>query len=386
MSKIDGKTGGAQQAKLGCTTLVALPFAAIGTLMLFLILRTLVMVATEQSWTVVPAQIVDVQMQPSPRGTLKVAATYEYEFQGKAYTGHRVSLYTADSFGDFYQQAYATLLDYHDRQKMFPAHVNSKNPSEAVLMPVLRWEAIGFYLLFAIVFGGAGWGIGINAWLRYRTARQEAILVQQHPGEPWKQRVGWATPHIKSTKAADAVMESCIAMLWNAATFPVLIVVPSEVADGNYFALTFLILPAAGAALIWWALVALARARRFRGTYLELASTPARPGAELRGTIHVPKALAESRNVNLSLRCEADDIATDSESDSDAAWNAESTAPVMLDKAKGEATIAIAIPIPTRLPDSSRTPGKHVAWLLSANAKLTGADFSAEFEVPVFKT
>ncbi len=355
------------------------------TLMLFLILRTLVMVATEQNWTVVPATIVDVQQKTSTRGTFRVAVTYEYVFQGQTYTGHRVSLYTADNFGNFYQQAFATLLDYHDRQKTFPAHVNPKNPSEAVLMPVLRWEAIGFYLVFALVFGGAGWGIGIKAWLRYRTARQEAILVQQHPGEPWKQRVAWATPHIESTKAADAVTESCIAIMWNAAMFPVLIVVPREVADGNHFALTFLILPAAGAALIWWALVALARARRFRGTYLELESTPAQPGTELRGTIHVPKALAESRKVSLSLRCESDDIATDPESDAEAAWSAESTAPVILDQAKGEATIAIAIPIPARLPHSSRVAGKHVAWLLSANAKLTGADFSAEFEVPVFK-
>ena len=93
------------------------------------------MVAIEQNWTVVPATIVDVQMPRSTRGTLKVAATYQFVFQGQTYTGHRVSLYTADNFGNFYKQAYATLRDYHDRQKAFPAHVNPKNPSEAVLMP-----------------------------------------------------------------------------------------------------------------------------------------------------------------------------------------------------------------------------------------------------------
>ena len=37
------------------------------------------------------------------------------------------------------------------------------------------------------------------------------------------------------------------------------------------------------------------------------------------------------------------------------------------------------------LPDSSRGSGEWCTWQLVAEAALAGADFEAEFEVPVFK-
>ena len=45
----------------------------------------------------------------------------------------------------------------------------------------------------------------------------------------------------------------------------------------------------------------------------------------------------------------------------------------------------IDLPIPHDLPDSSRDRNEWFAWRLTAFAKLAGADFEADFEVPVFK-
>ena len=90
----------------------------------------------------------------------------------------------------------------------------------------------------------------------------------------------------------DAITEICFAIFWNAATFPVLLVVPREVANGRYVALTFLLIPLIGIGLVWWALVALARATRFARTYLHLDTMPGRPGTPLRGHISAPQALA----------------------------------------------------------------------------------------------
>jgi hypothetical protein len=46
--------------------------------------------------------------------------------------------------------------------------------------------------------------------------------------------------------------------------------------------------------------------------------------------------------------------------------------------------LAVAIEVPAGSPSSARGPGDEYVWLLSASAPLKGADFAAEFEVPVF--
>lgn len=219
--------------------------------------------------------------------------------------------------------------------------------------------------------------------------------MERYPDEPWKQRVEWSKPAIKSSQAKDAILEVCIAVFWNVATFPVLLVIPREVGNGRYVALTFLLIPLIGAGLAWWALVAVARATRFAGTYLHLDTMPGRPGESLRGHISAPKALAGAAKVALTLRCEKTfgesspipGSATGKASAPGNAdiWRCDSATPVIRgQEPAGEVTLAVAIELPAGCPNSWRGPGDKFAWLLSANAPLKGADFSVEFEVPVF--
>ena len=98
--------------------------------------------------------------------------------------------------------------------------MNPKDPRESVLKPVLRWTAIGFYLVFTVVFGGLGWALIIASIARLLRAHNETVLMNQFPNEPWKWRVEWLKPAIKSNQGFDAITEICFAIFWNAATFP----------------------------------------------------------------------------------------------------------------------------------------------------------------------
>ena len=127
-----------------------------------------------------------------------VVARYAYTFDGKSYTGSRVSLYAPDNLGTFHHDACRELNDYLTRKAPYPLHVNPRAPDESILMPILRWEAIGFCLILIVVFGGVGWTVLVTTLLAVRQRRAEAERVERYPDEPWKQRVEWAGPCIRS--------------------------------------------------------------------------------------------------------------------------------------------------------------------------------------------
>jgi len=379
-------------ADLGWLALLALPFAAVGTFMAYLTLHTLFALMLMLGWPTVPAtlQTVELKAGSGSGATSKAVASYTYVVDGRRYTGTRVSVYGFDNLGDFHQRAFAELHDALARQAPYPVHVDPRAPTESILMPVLRWEAVGFYLVLAVVFGGAGWGILIASYLGARRRRMEAALVRQYPNQPWKQRVEWSGARITSSQRSDAVVQTCMAVFWNATTFPVLLIIPREVGNGRYVALTFLVCPLIGVGLLSWAFVALARAKRFGRVYLELDTMPGRPSEPLRGCIYAPKALGAVPDVAVGLRCErqyAVSIANKgTTTKSEVLWKVDSRTPVLRGQTStGDVMLAVAIEIPDGLPDSSRGAGDDYGWLLSARAPLAGADFAVEFEVPVFK-
>ena len=378
-------------SSLRVLALLALPFAVIGTVMTYVTLHTLLSVLIMQGWPTVPATLLSVELKAASGSgrAERAAASYTYAFDGQHYTGKRVSLYGADNLGSFQRDAYQDLQDHLSRQAPYPAHVNPKAPAESILLPVLRWEVVGFSLVFVVLFGGAGWGIITSAFLRIGKIRKEAALVRQYPDEPWKHRVEWSSGRIGSSQVADAIGETFLAVFWNVASFPVALIVPREVANGRLVALTFLVIPLAGAGLAYWALVSLVRARRFGQTYLTLDTMPGRPGSALRGHIYAPKALEEAAEAALTLRCERQYQVSGTDrgatTRTEVRWNHGSATPVVRGQtATGDVMLAVAIEIPAGLPSSSRGPGEDYLWLLSASASLKGADFAAEFELPVF--
>jgi hypothetical protein len=155
--------------------------------------------------------------------------------------------------------------------------------------------------------------------------------------------------------------------------------------------LLFLVFPVLGIFLARWAAISVARARRFGATYLALDTFPARPGEQLRGRVYAPAALEDTNEAKLSFRCEKNDKVTGRDGKTGTqivtVWENEAMAQVLRGQSStGEAMLKVDFAVPAMFPDSaSNVRGEYFTWRLAASAILKGADFEAEFEVPVFK-
>jgi hypothetical protein len=360
-------------------SLLALPLALIGTGMAYRAVSVVISAKSMQAWPTVPATLQTVQL------TGHVKATYTYAVNGQQFTGKRASLYGDDNLSNFHQRAYEQLQGYLSRQEPWPAHVNPKAPDESILTPELRWDVVAFYLIFVAIFGGAGWGLLIGSWSKYRRYRQELALQKQFPSEPWRWRVEWSTNHIKSTETATALGAVCITVFWNACSWPMLFALPEKLHEHRYSGLLLLVFPLIGVGLVGWTAVQVARARRFGRTYLELDDFPARPGENVTGRIYAPAALGNAEEVGLTFTCEQNSRRGSGVKVS-AMWETAAIAEIVRGESpNGGVVLKFQMLIPDSLPDSTRNWGEWYEWHLAASAGLKGADFEAEFEVPVFK-
>jgi len=118
-----------------------------------------------------------------------------------------------------------------------------------------------FLILFAVVFGGVGFGLFGLALFGRRTLRAAEALKAQHPDAPWLWREDWARGIIRSGGRSTAVGAWFFAFFWNIISGTVVIMVlPRELARGNHAALFALLFPAIGLGLLIWALWAWPRA------------------------------------------------------------------------------------------------------------------------------
>lgn len=352
--------------------------------MVYVALKTVTTALTMQAWPSVPATLQQVELVGGTRGSKRASATYTYSINGQQFTGRRVSLYGADNVGGFQIRADEELRGYLARNEPYPAHVNPKDPRQSILMPVLRWEIVAFDLIFVAIFGGAGWGLLISTYLSYRRIRIEKALALQYPGEPWRQRMEWSANRIQSNENPAAIGALAGAIFFNACSWPMLFAIPEKLRAGEYLGLLFAVFPVIGIGLLYWAGVTVARARRFGRTYLVLDTFPARPGEPMRGRMYAPAALAGSQEAKLTLTCERNYRGSGTETET--VWEQKAASQVLAGQSQsGEVILNVDFLIPDSLPGrSSRSPEAWFTWQLSATAVLAGADFEAEFEVPVF--
>ena len=134
----------------------------------------------------------------------------------------------------------------------------------AILARHRDWEDIGLYLVFSVVFGGAGFGLMGAAIYRFRKAQGEAALQEKHPGEPWLHKDEYREGKIRSTTKRALVNSVIVAVMWNAVSSPLLFMVPKEVLEkDNPAALLGLLSPIVGVGLLVRAWKNFARWRKF---------------------------------------------------------------------------------------------------------------------------
>jgi len=379
----------------GCLVLFSLPFAGAGVFMLSLIATTIWQSHTFSQWPTVPARILEAELKfshSSDGTTERATARYEYEWEGVLYEGDRVSTSKgSDNVGSFHKRKADTLKAALRQEKRLDVHVNPANPAESILYPEIRWEMIGFYGVFSLVFGGAGFGLMIFG---LRSGRQTAVRKEREvssPGEPWTWKPEWASGEIKSGGKTGAVVITVFAVVWNLVSLPVLFAFQEEfIEKGNRMFAIALLFPLVGVFLFIAMAYMWIRYRKYGACTFVMQKMPGVIGGRLMGAIRIPKGIQAEDGVEVTLR-NVRRITTGSGKHRNTR-----EAELWLDSRRlsnwrtgptGESLLPVLFDIPYDTePFHDENPDNKVLWCLKAEAKTPGVDFHAEFEVPVFRT
>jgi hypothetical protein len=256
-----------------------------------------------------------------------------------------------------------------------------------------QWSQAGFFALFALTFGGVGFG-GIAAGLagRRKLAEIEA-LEGLNPGKPWLWRSDWAAGRVDDSSRATMWTAWVFAALWNLISIPSGILgVQAALRENKPAGFIALIFPIVGAGLIVWATRATLRYRRFGISRLELTTKPGVVGHSLAGAVRTTITLRPAQGFQVCLRCirRVTSGTGDNRSTSESTlWQEEARVQgqVSRDATGMGTTIPIAFAIPAdAIPCDSSNSANRVLWRLEVSADVPGVDYAASFEVPVFRT
>ncbi|HEY5344776.1 MAG TPA: hypothetical protein VIK62_00360 [Verrucomicrobiae bacterium] len=258
---------------------------------------------------------------------------------------------------------------------------NSGNHSNA---PLLIFG--GFFLVMALAVV-----ISVVQGIR-KMAKLESTPPPPREDKPWLKRPDWAAGKIKSTAGAQvklfAIMAVAFCGIGGLAAFAAL---PKELHNGNYKALLVLIFPAIGIGFLI-AIVRVFRARRrFGDCFFELAQIPAPLGGSLDGMIQTGTRLRLEHGLHLKFSCIRRVVTGSGKNESTqetVLWQAEKVFKPEADLPEpepGHSGIPVFFKLPADQPECYACGRESVSWRLEAKAKMSGPDFSATFDVPVFQ-
>jgi len=251
----------------------------------------------------------------------------------------------------------------------------------------------GFALCgFGLVFSLIGFGLMAAAILGGKKARQNEELKQRHADQLWLVRPEWAAGKIKSTATAQSWLFLLFGLVFGGMGMAfTMAVLPQELSKHNYPALFILLFPLIGFGF----LIAFARARlahrRFGDCYFELAQIPAPLGGTLEGQILVGARLRPEHGLHLKLSCirrETTGSGKERSTHEDILWQEEKIFRPEANLPEPEPSrsgIPVHFKLPADQPEATPDSGDGIHWRLEARAKMSGPDFAAQFEVPVFR-
>ncbi len=377
-------------AGAGCLILFALPFAAVGVVMAWIVARDLWVWRAAQSWVETPATLVAAKLEEEHDDgvTYKATAKYAYQFGGQQYTSERVALHDgSDNVGRYQEERGRELEQIMQAGGRLPCFVNPDDPAQAMLFRDLRPGMVAFKLMFVVMFGGAGFGLLAAATIGYGRVKREEQLKQAIPDKPWKWRDDWAAGRIRSSEGGLRWFVTIFAVGWNVLCWPVFLTVwTGEKDHGGPPTLLLALFPLVGIGVGLWAIYLWLRRLRWGASEFEMAAVPGVLGGPLAGVIHAPGGIVPHEHFVLRLACNKTTKGSrggDSSSSTETLWDTETSIFRDLVTDQGNRTlIPVKFLVPYELPPS----GDDVKWLLEAKAETTGVDYFASFEIPVFHT
>ncbi|MGH8023044.1 MAG: hypothetical protein ACRED1_05665, partial [Limisphaerales bacterium] len=237
--------------------------------------------------------------------------------------------------------------------------------------------SIGFV---ALIFGVSGKRMAIKAGFAKTGA----------DSPPWRGRKDWADGRIRSTSKKPIWLLWIFVFFWCFGSVAMsLVVVPWQWHQGNRSVLAALLFPVIGLAVIFFALRATRAWRRFGRTVFEMAAAPAAAGGALAGRISIPGPAHPLDAWRLSLSCirrTTTGPTNNPRIKERVLWREEQWLRADLPQTQpGQTAVPVFFKLPGDKPDSAADTGDGAHWRLEAGARLSGPDFYATFEVPVFR-
>lgn len=258
--------------------------------------------------------------------------------------------------------------------------------------PGLELERRLLLPVFALVFGGVGFGLVAGVLAGSRAERRKQARRRAHPGEPWRWSEDWERGRIRCSAKAGAFALSGFAGLWMAISLPVAILaLREELPQGNRAALLALIFPAVGLLLMSWAGLALIRWRKYGSSVFEMSTFPGVVGGRLEGAVQVAARIEAPQGISVRLS-NIERTTTGSgknrRTDESVLWQDEILVPQSASLRSREATtIPVAFRVPFEAqPTEDSSSSRAILWRLELSAETPGADYASRFDVPVFRT
>jgi hypothetical protein len=256
-----------------------------------------------------------------------------------------------------------------------------------------NWREMLFFALFAVTFGGVGFG-GIALTLAgRRKLREQEVLKARHPNEPWRWQKDWATGRIEDAGRGTMWLPWVLATLWNLVSVPVGYAgVRAALYENNPAGLVALLFPLVGVGLLTWAIRTTLRYSKYGVSRLELSTIPGTIGRTLAGTVRATTVLQPEEGFQATLSC-IRRVTTRSGKNSSTSesilWQEEQR--VRGEPSRDASGLGTRIPVAFRLPRDAEPcdasdPNNRILWRLSLSASVLGIDYDSAFEVPVFRT
>ena len=355
-------------------------FLAVGGVMGFFSLRTLIRAEAMRTWCETPAKVVACELKAS-RGskggsTYCVSAKYRYEANRVGLTGDRVSLHTgSDNIGQFHQRLYAELKRCMDRNEDTVCWVNPQNPADVILIRQPRPEMLIFMQIFVLAFGGAGLSIvlvGLAGLL------QPSALAEPSAGQGQIRMRGVSTCRVAGV----------LAVAWNAYV-------------GYFLWKTCLVIgPAAMPWYLWMVAVPglipaviagylIGRFRKFGVSVFEMSPLPGVLGGPVSGTVRIPAKVETEAGFEMVLQCihqYTSGTGKQRSTHHDVLWEDARHLDGMLSYGE-ETMLPVRFAVPYEKPASTSDGNRNGHyWRLNVTAAAPGIDYKAVFDVPVRHT
>jgi hypothetical protein len=255
------------------------------------------------------------------------------------------------------------------------------------------WRQAVFFAVFAVTFGGVGFG-GFAALLAgKKKLKQRDALEAAHPDSPWLWQTDWASGRIDDNSRAAMLLAWVFTALWNLISVPSgFLGVRAALYEGNRAGYVALIFPIVGAGLMVWAVRLTLRSRKFGVSRLTLSTIPGTIGHTLQGMVQTTSVIDSSEGFRVTLSCIRRVTTQSGKSGSTSEqilWQDDRLVPgAVRHDAHGESTsvpVGFLIPSDARASDSTN-PNDKLLWRVQVGADVPGIDYEATFEVPVFRT